>query len=144
MGPSQNHISFHPGLIVLAFDEILNDIQTKMLASLAFRIGERHVGKSFEGLSMSDAMRAVKKEFGSNAVILSTNERIIDATGSKMIEMLAAAPEIGPMERNELHHQKYRSGRSSFNAHGRADLKHRKANGKRSAYPHARNWPTGD
>ena len=49
--------------------------------------------KSFEGLSMSDAMRAVKKEFGSNAVILSTNERIIDATGSKMIEIKAAAPE---------------------------------------------------
>lgn len=49
--------------------------------------------KSFEGLSMSDAMRAVKKEFGSNAVILSSAEKIVDGTGTKMVEIKAAAPE---------------------------------------------------
>ncbi len=49
--------------------------------------------KSFEGLTMKDAMRAVKKEFGSDAVILSTAEKAIAGSDTKIIEVRAAAPE---------------------------------------------------
>jgi flagellar biosynthesis protein FlhF len=49
--------------------------------------------KSFEGLTMKDAMRAVKREFGSEAVILSTQEKILEGTGAKIVEVRAAAAE---------------------------------------------------
>ena len=49
--------------------------------------------KSFEGLTMRDAMRAVKREFGSDAVILSTQEKLLEGTGAKIVEVRAAAPE---------------------------------------------------
>jgi flagellar biosynthesis protein FlhF len=46
--------------------------------------------KSFEGISMKDAMKAVKREFGSDAVILSTEEKVLD---TRVVEVRAAAPE---------------------------------------------------
>jgi flagellar biosynthesis protein FlhF len=49
--------------------------------------------KSFEGLTMRDAMRAVKREFGSEAVILSTHERVLESSGAKFVEVRAAAAE---------------------------------------------------
>ena len=49
--------------------------------------------KNFEGFSMADAMKAVKSEFGGSAVILSTNERLDEKTGEKIVEVKAAAPQ---------------------------------------------------
>lgn len=49
--------------------------------------------KTFEGVTMADAMKAVKSEFGSSAVILSTQKKIIDSHGTQIMEIKAAAPE---------------------------------------------------
>ncbi|MEZ4744209.1 MAG: hypothetical protein R3B45_17450 [Bdellovibrionota bacterium] len=49
--------------------------------------------KTFEGSSIRDAIAAVKKEFGHDAVILTTNEKQIDENGLRVFEVKAAAPE---------------------------------------------------
>ncbi len=63
--------------------------------------------KTFEGFSMKEAMLAVKQEFGSEAVILSTNEKKIDENGSKIVEVRAAVPESKSMgaSKGPSHHQ---------------------------------------
>lgn len=50
--------------------------------------------KSFEGINMKDALQAVKNEFGSDAVILSTTEKTLENSNIKIVEVRAAAPEI--------------------------------------------------
>lgn len=47
--------------------------------------------KKFEGITMSDAMKAVKKELGKDAVILTTKERAIEGGRGKVFEVRAAA-----------------------------------------------------
>lgn len=48
--------------------------------------------KTFEATSFKDAVKAVKTEFGSDAVILSTREKAVDGRpGLKMVEVTAAA-----------------------------------------------------
>lgn len=47
--------------------------------------------KTFEGVTMSDAMKAVKKELGRDAVILTTKERPIEGGRSKIYEVRATS-----------------------------------------------------
>ena len=47
--------------------------------------------KKFEGITMSDAMKAVKKELGKDAVILTTKERAIEGGRGKVFEVRAAS-----------------------------------------------------
>ena len=49
--------------------------------------------RNFEGMTMSDAMKEVKKAFGNNAVILSTNEKKVEGFEKNIVEIKAAAPE---------------------------------------------------
>jgi flagellar biosynthesis protein FlhF len=50
--------------------------------------------KTFEALSVKDAVKAVKREFGSDAVILSTREKISEGPEKlKMVEVTAAIPQ---------------------------------------------------
>lgn len=46
--------------------------------------------KTFEGFSMTEAMRAVKKELGSDAIILSTSEKLLENGKLKVVEVKAA------------------------------------------------------
>ena len=48
--------------------------------------------RKFEGVTMSDAMKAVKKELGKDAVILTTKERPIEGGRSKIFEVRATSP----------------------------------------------------
>jgi flagellar biosynthesis protein FlhF len=48
--------------------------------------------RKFEGITMSDAMKAVKKELGKDAVILTTKERTIEGGRSKIYEVRATSP----------------------------------------------------
>lgn len=48
--------------------------------------------RKFEGVTMSDAMKAVKKELGKDAVILTTKERSIEGGRSKVFEVRATSP----------------------------------------------------
>lgn len=54
--------------------------------------------KQFEGINMSDALRKVKKEFGAQAIILSTQEKNLEGNLGKMIEIKAALPEAPKIE----------------------------------------------
>jgi len=50
--------------------------------------------KTFEALSFKDAVKQIKKEFGPDAVIVSTREKPIDgATHGNIVEVTAAVPE---------------------------------------------------
>lgn len=49
--------------------------------------------KTFEAMSIKDAVKAVKTEFGSNAVILRTKEKMVE--NNKVFEVTAAVPETG-------------------------------------------------
>ncbi|MFN9969176.1 MAG: hypothetical protein ACK58T_04685, partial [Phycisphaerae bacterium] len=50
--------------------------------------------KIFEALTVKDAVKAVKREFGSDAVILSTREKISDGPEKlKVVEVTAATPQ---------------------------------------------------
>ncbi|MBI2602482.1 MAG: hypothetical protein HYW48_05440 [Deltaproteobacteria bacterium] len=49
--------------------------------------------KNFEGTSISDAMKKIKKEFGPDAVILSTKEKPIEGGKASVYEVRAASPE---------------------------------------------------
>ncbi|NRA43917.1 MAG: hypothetical protein HRU09_03060 [Oligoflexales bacterium] len=49
--------------------------------------------KTFEAFSMREAVQQIKKQFGSDAVILSTKEKIIEDGNTKVIEVKAAVSE---------------------------------------------------
>lgn len=49
--------------------------------------------KTFEGLTTADAMKSVKKEFGNEAVILSTKQKFSEDTGTQITEITAASAE---------------------------------------------------
>ncbi len=51
--------------------------------------------KTFEALTMNDAIKSVKNEFGNDAIILNTKEKTIDKK-NKMYEVTAAVPETTP------------------------------------------------
>lgn len=61
--------------------------------------------KTFEGMTMSDAMKAVKKELGKDAVILTTKERPIEGGRSKIYEVRATSP-ANKMEHKGLDNQR--------------------------------------
>jgi len=48
--------------------------------------------KTFEALTMNDAIKSIKSEFGNDAIILNTKEKILD-NKNKMYEVTAAIPE---------------------------------------------------
>ncbi|MDD9951106.1 MAG: hypothetical protein OXT67_06025, partial [Zetaproteobacteria bacterium] len=52
--------------------------------------------KTFEGFSTREIMKKIKKEFGKNAVILSTQEKEIEDSNTKLIQVRAA---VGQPER---------------------------------------------
>lgn len=49
--------------------------------------------KNFEGSSISDAMKKIKREFGPDAVIISTKEKKIEGAKASLYEVRAAVPE---------------------------------------------------
>ncbi len=49
--------------------------------------------KTFEAISIKDAIKAVKTEFGPDAVILNTRRKAINGENGSMVEVTAAAPE---------------------------------------------------
>lgn len=49
--------------------------------------------KTVEALTMSEAVKKVKKNFGSEAVILSTRQKVIEGTGQAMVEVKIAVSE---------------------------------------------------
>lgn len=51
--------------------------------------------KTFEAFSMREAVQQIKKQFGSDAVILSTKEKSIDDGNARVIEVKAAVSEEG-------------------------------------------------
>ncbi|MFK7824196.1 MAG: hypothetical protein AB8G05_08565 [Oligoflexales bacterium] len=51
--------------------------------------------KTFEAFSMREAVQQIKKQFGSDAVILSTKEKVIENGNTKVIEVKAAVSEDG-------------------------------------------------
>ena len=50
--------------------------------------------RTVEGFSMKDAIQKVKKQYGAEAVILSTSEKPVDSNGTRVTEVRVALPEV--------------------------------------------------
>lgn len=73
--------------------------------------------KTFEALNIKDAVKAVKKEFGQNAVILSTKERVGGASDAKIVEVTAAMPETHRHGASSSNHSDARQMSNELTAH---------------------------